>query len=160
MSNSSCQVVRTLDVIGEKWSLLIVRNALRGQTRFSEFRQSLGAPSDILTSRLAKLVDDGVLEKREYREPGDRARFSYHLTPRGEALRVVIAAMMQWGDEFNPAPEGRASVLVGATDDRELRLGYLDAAGAEVNRDVVAIAPGPAATTGWRGSDRASAQIP
>ena len=60
----ACQVIRTLDVIGEKWSLLIVRNALRGQTRYSQFRESLGAPTDILTNRLGKLVDAGVLEKR------------------------------------------------------------------------------------------------
>ncbi|CAN5173175.1 helix-turn-helix domain-containing protein [soil metagenome] len=147
-TESNCQVVRTLDVIGEKWSLLIVRNALRGQTRYSEFRESLGAPTDILTNRLAKLVDAGVLERRAYREPGERERASYHLTPKGEGLRVVIAAMMQWGDEFSPSPRGAASRLVGA-DDRPLRLGYLDDAGAEIAPDAVAIAPGPAATVRW-----------
>ena len=63
-SEARCQIVRTLDIVGEKWSLLIVRDALRGSTRFSEFRDSLGAPSDILTTRLGKLVEAGVLEKR------------------------------------------------------------------------------------------------
>jgi len=146
---SSCQVVRTLDVIGEKWSLLIVRNALRGQTRYSEFRTSLGAPTDILTNRLAKLVEAGVLEKRAYREAGDRERSSYHLTAKGEGLRVVIAALMQWGDEFDPAPRGRASLLVDVEDDRAVRLGYLDDSGAEVEPQLVGIAPGPAASTAW-----------
>lgn len=148
-TTSSCQVVRTLDIIGEKWSLLIVRNALRGQTRYSEFRDSLGAPTDILTNRLAKLVDAGILEKRAYREEGSRERTSYHLTERGEALRVVIAAMIQWGDEFNPAPQGIASRLVDIAHDRPLRLGFLDAAGAEVEPDAVGIAPGPAAKVAW-----------
>lgn len=146
---SSCQVVRTLDVIGEKWSLLIVRNALRGQTRYSEFRDDLGAPTDILTNRLAKLLDAGILEKRSYREAGSRERASYHLTERGEALRVVIAAMIQWGDEFNPAPQGVSSRVVDVLDDRPLRLGFLDPDGAEVDRDVVGIAPGPAARAAW-----------
>ena len=148
MKDSACQVVRTLDVIGEKWSLLIVRNAMRGQTRYSEFRDSLGAPTDILTNRLTKLVDGGILEKRAYREPGDRERASYHLTPKGEGLRVVIAAMISWGDEYDPAPRGPASRLVGARDE-PLRLGYLDDHGAEVDPDAVAIAPGPGASTAW-----------
>jgi DNA-binding HxlR family transcriptional regulator len=148
-STSSCQVVRTLDIIGEKWSLLIVRNALRGQTRYSEFRDNLGAPSDILTNRLGKLIDAGILEKRSYREAGSRERAGYHLTQRGEALRVVIAAMIQWGDEFNPAPQGISSRLVDVVDDRPLRLGFLDPEGAEVDADAVGIAPGPAAKVGW-----------
>jgi DNA-binding HxlR family transcriptional regulator len=140
--------VRTLDVIGEKWALLIVRNALRGQTRYSEFRDSLGAPTDILTNRLTKLVDGGILEKRSYREPGDRERASYHLTAKGEGLRVVIAAMITWSDEFDPAPRGPASRLVD-NEDQPLRLGYLGVAGTEVGPDAVAIAPGPGASSGW-----------
>lgn len=146
---STCQIVRTLDVIGEKWSLLIVRNALRGQTRFSQFGENLGLSSDILANRLAKLVDAGVFEKRDYHEPGERMRSSYHLTPRGEALRVVIAAMMQWGDEFNPSPQGGGSRLVEAHDERPLRLAFLDAQGGEVEESAVAILPRAAGAVGW-----------
>src|ERR1700709_2556753 len=87
-----CQVVRTLDIVGEKWSLLIVRNALRGQTRFAQFRDQLGIPTDILTARLTSLVSGGILEKRAYREEGSRERSSYHLTEAGKALNLVIAA--------------------------------------------------------------------
>ena len=144
-----CQVVRTLDVIGEKWSLLIIRDALRGRTRFSEFRESLGAPTDILTSRLRSLVEAGILDRRAYREPGDRERFAYHLTPKGDALRIVIAAMLEWSDEFDPAPQGRGSRLVAAADDASLRLAFVTADGTEVARDATAIAPGPAARTTW-----------
>ena len=148
-AQSTCQIARTLDLIGEKWSLLIVRDALKGKTRFSEFRDSLGAPSDILSNRLTKLVAGDILEKRTYREDGERERHSYHLTPRGEALRVVIAAMVQWGDEFNPAPEGAASRVVDSRDGDALHLAYLRADGSEVATDFAAIAPGPAATTAW-----------
>lgn len=148
MTDSTCQVVRTLDVIGEKWSLLIIRNALRGQTKYSEFRESLGAPTDILTNRLAKLVDSGVLEKRAYREPGDRERTSYHLTERGQALRVVIAAMVQWNDEYDPSPKGPSLRLVD-TDGAAVELAYVDSSGAVLDRNDVLMAPGPGASTRW-----------
>jgi DNA-binding HxlR family transcriptional regulator len=97
-----CPIVRTLDVVGEKWSLLIVRDAHRGKSRYSEFRDSLGAPTDILSARLASLVDRGILEKRPYRQAGSRERVSYHLTEAGEALQLVLAAMAQWSDEYAP----------------------------------------------------------
>ena len=148
MTDSSCQVVRTLDVIGEKWSLLIIRDALRGRTKYSEFRDNLGAPTDILTSRLAKLVDAGVLEKRAYREPGDRERASYHLTERGQALRVVIAAMVQWGDEYDPAPQGPSLRLID-TDGAPVELAYVTPAGVVLDRNDVLMAPGPGASTQW-----------
>src|SRR6195952_2630163 len=100
----TCQIVRSLDAVGEKWSLLILRNAFRGQTRFSQFRDQLGIPSDILTARLRTLVEGGVLEKRSYREEGSRERSSYHLTESGRGLNLVLAAIVQWGNEFNPSP--------------------------------------------------------
>lgn len=136
-------MVRTLDIVGEKWALLIVRDALRGRTRFSEFRESLGAPTDILTRRLASLVEAGILEKRSYREAGSRERPSYHLTPAGEGLRVVIAAMLEWNDRFDPAPDGPASVLVDATDGAPLELTFRAPDGRTVPLDDVTIGPGP-----------------
>jgi DNA-binding HxlR family transcriptional regulator len=144
-----CQVVRTLDIVGEKWSLLIVRNALRGQSRFSEFRDQLGIPSDILTTRLATLVAGGVLEKRAYREEGSRERYSYHLTEAGRGLNLVIAAIIQWGDEFNPSPHGKASLVVDAVSREALGVEFVDGAGAGVRGDGVAFVPGPASTVAW-----------
>jgi DNA-binding HxlR family transcriptional regulator len=144
-----CQVVRTLDVVGEKWSLLIIRNALRGQTRFSEFRDQLGIPSDILTARLATLVTRGIFEKRSYRETGSRERFSYHLTPAGRALNIVIAAMMQWGDEYNPSPHGQASFMVDAENNDRLELEFVGADRASVPSDEVTFVPGPASVVTW-----------
>lgn len=144
-----CQVVRTLDIVGEKWSLLIIRNALRGQTRFSEFREQLGIPTDILTARLGTLVGGGILEKRSYRDPGNRERFSYHLTEAGEALKYVIAAFTQWGDEFNPSPAGIASIIVDSANDEPVRLAFIDETGGLVPREQVAFVPGPASVVAW-----------
>jgi DNA-binding HxlR family transcriptional regulator len=144
-----CQVVRTLNVVGEKWSLLIIRNALRGQTRFSEFRDQLGIPSDILTARLATLVAGGVLEKRSYRDEGSRERFSYHLTEAGRALNMVIAAMIQWGDEYNPSPHGKASIVLDAETNDPLELEFVGASRAGVASDEIKFVPGPASTVSW-----------
>jgi DNA-binding HxlR family transcriptional regulator len=143
----SCQVIRTLDVVGEKWSLLIVRDLLRGRSRFSQFRESLGVPTDVLTARLATLVERGIVEKRPYREEGARERFSYHLTPAGEGLRIVLAALIQWGDEFDPAPKGIASRLVDAQTREPVTLGFFD--GEDRRVDAIAIAPGPAVANPW-----------
>ncbi|TFD46544.1 transcriptional regulator [Cryobacterium frigoriphilum] len=144
---STCQVARTLDIVGERWSLLIVRNALRGQTRFSEFRDGLGVPTDILTARLATLVTAGVLDKRPYREPGCRERASYHLTPAGHGLALVEAALIQWGDTFNPGSEGPGSRLVDPATGAPARVAFVDADDRVLPG--IAIVPGPAAITVW-----------
>jgi DNA-binding HxlR family transcriptional regulator len=144
-----CQVVRTLDVVGEKWSLLIVRNALRGQTRFSQFRDQLGIPSDILAARLATLVSGGILEKRSYREVGSRERSSYHLTEAGHALNVVIAALIQWGDEYNPGPYGQASLVIDGENSEPLQLEFVGATRGAIQSDEVRFLPGPASVVSW-----------
>ena len=136
-----CQVVRTLDIVGEKWALLIIRDALRGRTRYSEFRESLGVPTDILSARLASLVDSGILEKRSYRDAGSRERSSYHLTEAGRGLQVVIAAMLQWNDRFDPAATGPGSIVVDH-DGAPLDLAFVAPDGSLVPPDDIAIAPG------------------
>jgi DNA-binding HxlR family transcriptional regulator len=102
--NQVCSVSRTLEVVGERWSLLIVRDALLGKRRFDEFRHSLGLARNILSDRLAKLVDSGILERVEYQERPVRSE--YVLTDRGRDLRGVVLAMMDWGDRHAPNPAG------------------------------------------------------
>jgi DNA-binding HxlR family transcriptional regulator len=145
----ACQIVRSLDVVGEKWSLLIVRNALRGQTRFSEFKEGLGIPSDILAARLVTLVEGGILEKRSYREPGSRERSSYHLTERGQGLRIVMAAFMQWNDEYTPYAKGAASLMADAATHETVHLSYVKPDGQLLTNADVTVVPGPAATSFW-----------
>jgi DNA-binding HxlR family transcriptional regulator len=135
--------------VGEKWSLLIVRNALRGQSTFSEFRSSLGIPTDVLTARLSSLVASGILEKEAYREPGSRERFRYVPTEAGVGLRLVLAAMIQWGDEFEPSPYGPASLVTDAATGAPAQLEARTREGIRVDAKHIAIVPGPASLTTW-----------
>ena len=93
----TCPVAHSLDVLGDRWTLLIMRNALRGSTRFSEFHEALGIPRDILTARLTTLVEGGVLEKRGYQSAGERRRDEYLVTEAGRELSVILAALGEWG---------------------------------------------------------------
>lgn len=110
LSEMNCSIARTLDVVGEWWTLLIVRDALRGSTRFDEFRESLGMARGVLSSRLRKLVDQGILERRQYSE--HPPRHEYTLTEKGRALAPVVTAMMVWGDVWAAGPAGPPVVLV------------------------------------------------
>lgn len=93
-----CSVEAALSVIGEKWSLLVVRELAFGVHRFGSIVQNTGAPRDILTNRLRRLESAGVLEKRCYQE--HPPRFEYHLTAAGEELRPVLLSLSQWGDRW------------------------------------------------------------
>jgi DNA-binding HxlR family transcriptional regulator len=106
-----CPIARSLARIGDRWTMLILRDAMTGATRFDDFQASLGISTNILATRLAKLVEEGLLAKRQYSEKP--ARFEYVLTERGEDFRVVLWAMIAWGNKHF-APEGPSLVLVDA----------------------------------------------
>lgn len=93
-----CSIARTLDVVGERWSLLILRDAFYGVRRFDDFRRDLGIARNVLTDRLGKLVDQGVLERRRYEQRPPR--FEYRLTVKGRDLLPVLLAMVRWGDHW------------------------------------------------------------
>jgi DNA-binding HxlR family transcriptional regulator len=100
-----CSAARALEVVGERWSLLILRNAMfAGHTRFSEFQRSLKVAPNILTKRLAEFVEGGLLEVRT---PDGGGHASYHLTERGLDLKPAILALTEWGDRWALDPEGR-----------------------------------------------------
>jgi DNA-binding HxlR family transcriptional regulator len=99
----TCSIARTLEVVGERWTLLIVRDAYLGVRRFDEFLESLGVASNILAARLQVLSEQGILERRRYQERPER--FEYVLTDKGRELLPVILALMQWGDR-HLAPDG------------------------------------------------------
>jgi DNA-binding HxlR family transcriptional regulator len=134
---SPCSIARTLEVVGERWTFLILREALSGVTRFADFRQALGIAPDVLSDRLATLVDAGVLEKQPYREPGTRLRYSYHLTPSGAELRLVLGALQQWGDTHRPYEKGPTVLRRTVDDDRPLHVAFVDDTGAAVPMDNV-----------------------
>jgi DNA-binding HxlR family transcriptional regulator len=131
-SRSSCAIARTLSVLGERWTFLILREALAGVTRFADFRDGLGVAPDVLTERLATLVDFGVLVRRPYQEPGRRTRLAYALTPAGRELQVVLGALQQWGDEHLPWPAGPSIIRRQAGTDRPVHVGFVDGDGQEV----------------------------
>lgn len=132
-----CSVARSLRVLGERWTLLIVRDALAGLTRFADFRDSLGIASDLLTNRLNALVEAGVMERRPYREPGARARHSYHLTPAGEELVTVLASLQQWGDAHRPHEAGPSVRGRSRSTGRPVHVMFVDDEGAPVPREDV-----------------------
>src|SRR4051794_41950641 len=101
-----CSIARTLGVLGERWTILILREAFFGVSRFAEFRDRLGVAPDVLSDRLATLVEFGVLSREPYREPGARSRFAYRLTPARREPQVVLRALQQLGDEDPPRPGG------------------------------------------------------
>ncbi|ETK33600.1 winged helix-turn-helix transcriptional regulator [Microbispora sp. ATCC PTA-5024] len=138
-----CSIARTLEIVGDMWTLLIIREAaLRGVTRFADFRAGLGIAPDLLSARLASLVDAGVMEKRPYREPGARTRDSYHLTPAGEDLRLVLAALQQWGDDNRPPSVGPTILRRSAGPGRPVRVAFVDDTDAVVAPDDVRFTDG------------------
>jgi DNA-binding HxlR family transcriptional regulator len=108
--NSGCAVARSLGIIGDWWSLLIIRDALNGKRRFSEFHRNLGLAKNILSARLTKLVDQGIM-KQVPAADGSAYR-EYVLTEKGEKLQLVIGALWQWGEEFCLAPKEAQSGIV------------------------------------------------
>lgn len=108
----TCSVARALDLVGERWSLLVLREVALGVRRFEDVRGATGAPRAVLASRLARLVDAGVLERRPYAVAGARTRHEYALTAAGRELQVVLTALRQWGDAHLAGPEGPPARVV------------------------------------------------
>jgi DNA-binding HxlR family transcriptional regulator len=104
-----CSVARALDIVGEKWALLAVREVFLGDRRFDEMARRTGAPRDTLAARLRTLTAAGILERRSYAE--HPARFEYHLTAAGRDLYPVIVTLMRWGDTYLAGADGPPLVL-------------------------------------------------
>lgn len=130
--DAECPVARAVDVLGDRWALLIVRDAFDGITRFGEFQRSLGAAKNILTTRLRALVDAGVLEVVPAVDGS--AYHEYALTDRGRDLFSLVVALRQWGEDHLFADSEPHSELLDATDQRPLRrLAVLDTHGRAVS---------------------------
>ncbi|MBT0586144.1 winged helix-turn-helix transcriptional regulator [Alteromonas oceanisediminis] len=97
---SQCGVFLAAELIGDKWTLLILREALYGVVRFDDMLNDLGIPRAVLTARLKRLVENDIMRRDPYREENSRTRYSYTLTDQGIELTPVIIALMQWGDRY------------------------------------------------------------
>src|SRR4051794_25115093 len=117
-----CAIAGTLELIGERWTLLIIRDAFLGIRRFEHFQRDLGIARNVLQTRLERLVDAGILRRERYQERPER--FEYRLTTKGIELWPVLVSLMKWGDR-HLYPEGPPVVLVhkecgGAVDDHRM----------------------------------------
>ena len=95
-----CSIARALDVVSARSAFLILREAFYGTTRFDDFAERVGISEPVAAARLRELVDEGLLEREAYREPGQRTRQQYRLTPKGTDLLPALVALMQWGDRW------------------------------------------------------------
>jgi len=114
----NCSLAQTLNVIGERWTLLILRDAFFGATRFTQFEKNLGIAKNILSTRLSQLVEEGIMEHQASQEDG---RAEYVLTDQGWALQPILLSMTHWGDKYRPDPEGDRLVFVDRRDGKPIQ---------------------------------------
>jgi DNA-binding HxlR family transcriptional regulator len=145
LQTSPCPIFRSLQRVGDWWSMLIMRDALfYKQTRFDEFQKNLNISPNLLTSRLAALVEDGMLDKRKYSDKP--ARYEYVLTEAGRDFLPVLVSMMTWGNKHF-APEGLSVVLRDLESGAEVTPALIDpATGAAINDERHRYVAGPMAT--------------
>jgi len=131
LARSTCPVSRAVDVVGDKWTLMILRDAFEGVTRFSQFQRSLGVAKNILSGRLLQLVEAGVLEVRP--DAGGSAYREYVLTPRGHTLFHLVVALREWGaDNAFDEDEPRTTFVDTRTGEALPRLRYATPDGDEI----------------------------
>jgi len=139
-----CSVARALEVVGERWTILMIRDAMFGVSRFEGFQESLGIARNVLTDRLDHLVAEGVLIRRPYGR--GQGRYDYRLSDKGRELGVTVLALMKWGDEYYPAPGGAPRLSqhreCGASVDVVLSCGEH---GSSLTVRDLALVPGPGA---------------
>lgn len=147
-SKMACPIARSLDRVGEWWSMLILRDAFAGFSRFDDFQQSLGIAPTMLTRRLNALVDNGLLERRRYSERPPRDE--YVLTECGTDFRPVLIAMLAWGNRHF-APEGETILIVDSQTQQPADPVLVDRlTGRPLTMPDYMVAPGPAATAATR----------
>ena len=145
-SSENCSVARTLDVIGEKWTLVVLREVFQGIRRFEDMRVRTGIPRQVLSTRLARLVAHGILRRESYREPGQRVRQEYRLTQKGIDLHPVLLSLMTWGDRHLADPDGPSLELYHRDCGSAVRLELRCSAGhGDLTARDVRPRPGPAA---------------
>jgi DNA-binding HxlR family transcriptional regulator len=105
-STQNCTVGRTMAILGERWTFVVLREVFNGVRRFDDIRRHSGIPRQVLSNRLALLVEQDLLRRTPYREPGERAREEYRLTEKGFDLYPVLVAIADWGDRYLADPAG------------------------------------------------------
>jgi DNA-binding HxlR family transcriptional regulator len=142
--SGTCSIARTLDLVGDRWTLLVLRDVANGVGRFDEMAGHLGIARNILSGRLARLVEGGLVERTAYREPGERERHGYRLSLAGRELMPVLLAFMVWGDRHLAGPEGVPAVVRHADCGAPITVAVTCENGHELgDRPRVRLEPGP-----------------
>ena len=137
----NCSIARTLELVGDRWTLLIVRDVFLGRRRFDELAESLGVATNVLSDRLGRLVDDGILIREAQKDRPDR--FEYRLTDKGRELNVVLLALMQWGDRHISAKPPR--IARRKADKAPVTVALVDRGGRRVSPREIEVVAGPGA---------------
>ena len=120
------------EILGDRWTLLILREAFYGVARYDDMREDLGAPRSMLSDRLGKMVDNGLMTRRPYQEPGSRSRNAYVLTDAGRDLALTLMALSQWGEKHALGDDAPITLRDKQTG-RKLRVGLVDSKGQPVD---------------------------
>lgn len=143
LEDAGCPIARSLDALGDWWSLLIIRDALLGKRRFGEFQKSLGLAKNILTVRLRTLVDRGILALAPASDGS--AYQEYVLTPKGRGVFPIMVALRQWSEEFDERPEEIDTILIDRNNGKPVRKLELRAQdGRQLSQADIALKPRPA----------------
>jgi DNA-binding HxlR family transcriptional regulator len=143
---SNCSVRRAVELVGQPWVLLILREVVRGVRRFSDMQDHLGVSRSVLSERLEGLVAKELLERRSYQDPGQRRRSEYALTEKGRDLYPALSALRQWGDKYLTDPEGPATLATHRDCGAPVRVALLCDLGHTITSDAeVERRPGPSA---------------
>ena len=141
-----CTLGRAMAILGEKWTMVVLREVFNGIRRFDDMRVRTAIPRQVLADRLSTLVDHGVLRREPYREPGSRVRHEYRLTPKGLDLYPVLIAVTEWGNRYLADPEGPPLQFVRRGDEVPVHLEVRSADGQQVTSyRELAPRPGPGA---------------
>jgi DNA-binding HxlR family transcriptional regulator len=138
----NCSIARALEVVGERWTLLIIRDVLLGLHRFEQLQESLGIARNVLTDRLNRLVDECLLERVLYSERSKR--YEYHLTKKGLDLNVALTALRQWGDEYLSEKPPRLQLR--KVDKTPVVAAIVPKGTKSLRTDEIEVVPGPGAT--------------
>ena len=106
-----CSIARAMELLGERWTILVLREAFSGVRRFDDIQQNTGAPRQVLSARLAHLVEHEILRRVPYQEPGQRQRYEYRLTEKGLDLYPMLVSLLEWGDKYLADEEGPSVTL-------------------------------------------------
>jgi len=144
----NCSIARALEVVGERWTLLIIRDVLLGLHRFDELQESLGIARNVLTDRLNRLVEEGLLERVRYSERPER--YEYRLTTKGRDLAVTLAGLRQWGDKYlsEKPPRITRRITRRRSDKRPVIAAFVPKGADVVREDELEIVPSPGLKAG------------